>query len=191
MSTPANNICTPVPPENRPILREVEKNVGFVPNLFQTLASQPGVVEAFVALDGAITQSSLTPVECQVVMLTASVENTGTYCVAGHTLFARKLGMADALINALRTGQPADDPRLAALQAFVQQLVRNRGQVTREQTAAFTSAGFSREQILEVVMGIALKTFSNYVDSATGLVLDQQFADARWTDTDKQHAHQG
>lgn len=191
MSTSAINSCTPAPPANQKILREVEKNVGFVPNLFRTLASQTGVVEAFVALDGAITQSSLTPAECQVVMLTASVENTGTYCVAGHTLFSRKLGMPDSLISALRCGKPVNDERLAALQTFVQLLIRARGHVTPEQTAAFIQAGFSREQVLEVVMGIALKTFSNYVDSATGLSLDGQFADARWTGTADEQACPG
>ena len=172
-------------PANQHILDKVAENVGFVPNLFTTLARQPGAVEAFVALDGAFTQCSLSPIERQVVLLAASVENIGRYCVAGHTLFARKLGMPETTIAAIRNASPVEDERLAALQSFVTQLIQHRGHVTPEQTADLIRAGFTREQLMDVVMGITLKTFSNYVDSAMGLALDEQFADAAWSGTEK------
>jgi hypothetical protein len=38
---------------------------------------------------------------------------------------------------------------------------------------------------MEVVMGITLKTFSNYVDSALQLRLDEQFEAAAWSSTEE------
>ena len=74
-----------IPVESQPILDAIAEKIGFVPNLFSTLASQTKVLEAFVALDNAFGETSLNPVERQAVLLAASVENQSGYCVAGHT----------------------------------------------------------------------------------------------------------
>jgi len=162
-------------------LDSVKETIGFVPNLFATLARQPGVVEAFVALDTAFSEASLTPEERQVVLLTASVENGGSYCVAGHTLFSRKLGVAESTIAAIRAAEPIGDERLDALQSLVRKLIQERGHATEQDLAEFALAGFTREQVLEVIMGISLKVMSNYVDSAMGLALDEPFKSAAWS----------
>ena len=174
--------------ERPPILDAVEDNIGFVPNLFATLAATPGAAEAFIALDSAFSASSLTPTERQIVLLTASLENDGRYCVAGHTVFANSIGVPTAVVDAIRSDTPLDDDRLAALSAFVRQLVRQKGQPTAAQTAAINDAGFAREQIVEIILGIALKTISNYVDNSVGLVLDEQFLPGAWAGTAGVHA---
>lgn len=167
--------------EAQSTLDAVREKVGFVPNLFAMLAEQPGVVEAFVALDTALTNTSLSPIERQVVQLTASVENRGHYCIAGHSIFGRSIGMPEQAIEAIRSGTKVADERLSALHSFVAQLVRARGHVTSDDVDKLTRAGFKREQILEIVMGVTLKTFSNYADSAMRLKLDEQFEPAAWS----------
>ena len=166
-------------------LEAVAENVGFVPNLFKTLAQQPGVVEAFVALDEAFSNTSLTPVERQAVLLAASVENVGRYCVAGHTTFSRTIGMAESSIEDIRSADAVDDERLEALRIFVRHLIQNRGHTTREEADAFVQSGFAREQILDVIMGVTLKTFSNYVDSTMQIPLDEQFQQGRWSSSEE------
>ena len=181
----ATNIENALPQsEAQTTLDAVRERVGFVPNLFAMLAEQPGVVEAFVALDTALTDTSLSPTERQVVQLTTSVENRGHYCVAGHSIFGRSIGMPEQAIEAIRSGTKVDDERLSALHVFVIQLVRTRGHVRPNDVEALTRAGFAREQILEIVMGVTLKTFSNYADSAMRLTLDKQFEPAAWSGTD-------
>jgi AhpD family alkylhydroperoxidase len=152
----ATNIENALPQSKaRTTLDAVRERVGFVPNLFAMLAEQPGVVEAFVALDTALTNTSLSPIERQVVQLTASVENRGHYCVAGHSIFGRSIGMPAQAIEAIRSGTKVDDERLSALHAFVVQLVRARGHVRPK-----------------------------YADSAMRLKLDKQFEPAAWSGTD-------
>lgn len=184
MPTSATNISAIPQPSSQPVLDSIAERIGFVPALFATLAEQPGVVEAFVGLDAAFTNTSLTPIERQTILLAASVENCGRYCVAGHTLFGRSIGMQEQAINAIRSAGTVEDARLAALETFVRQMIQARGHATPEQVALIIQAGFSREQIMEVVMGITLKTFSNYVDSALQLRLDEQFAAAAWSSTE-------
>jgi len=186
MPTSATNISTISQPSSQAVLDSIAERIGFVPELFKTLAQQPGVVEAFVGLDAAFTDTSLTPIERQTILLAAaSVENCGRYCVAGHTLFGRSIGMQEQAIAAIRYEGTVEDERLAALETFVQQLIRARGHTSAEEVAAFIQAGFSREQILEVVMGVTLKTFSNYVDSTLQLRLDEQFEAAAWSSTEE------
>ncbi len=185
MPTTATNISAIPQPSSQAVLDSIAERIGFVPELFTTLAQQPGVVEAFVGLDASFTDTSLTPIERQTILLAASVENSGRYCVAGHTLFGRSIGMQEQAINAIRSAGTVEDERLAALETFVQQLIRARGHTSAEEVAAFIQAGFSRGQIMEVVMGVTLKTFSNYVDSALGLRLDEQFATAAWSSTEE------
>jgi len=185
MPTSATNISTISQPSSQAVLDSIAERIGFVPELFNTLAQQPGVVEAFVGLDAAFTDTSLTPIERQTILLAASVENCGRYCVAGHTLFGRSIGMQEQAIAAIRSAGTVEDERLAALETFVQQLIRARGHTSAEEVAAFIQAGFSREQILEVVMGVTLKTFSNYVDSTLQLRLDEQFEAAAWSSTEE------
>ena len=174
------NITSIADPSTRNSLNAVRDRIGFVPILFATLAQQPGVVESFVALDDAFSATSLSPIERQVVLLTASVENEGAYCVAGHTIFARSIGMPEQAVEAIRSGNKPDDPRLDALQAFVAKLVQNRGHVMPADVDRLVRSGFSREQILEIIMGVTLKTFSNYVDSAMKISLDTAFEHAAW-----------
>ena len=161
-------------------LDAVRQRVGFIPNLFATLAEQPGVVEAFAALDDAFSETSLSPVERQVVLMTASVENKGAYCVAGHTIFGQSIGMPEQAIDAIRSGGTIDDTRLEALHGFVTKLSRNRGHVEPGETARLQDAGYSRGQVLEIIMGVTVKTFTNYVDSALQLELDENFKSAAW-----------
>lgn len=181
-ATNINN--APPQSEAQTTLDAVREKVGFVPNLFAMLAEQPGVVEAFVALDAALTNTSLSPIERQVVQLTASVENRGYYCVAGHSIFGRSIGMPEQAIEAIRSGTRVADERLSALHSFVVQLVRARGHVSSKDIDRLVHSGFAIEQIPEIVMGVTLKTFSNYADSAMRLKLDEQFEPAAWSGTD-------
>ena len=44
----------------------------------------------------------------------------------------------------------------------------------------FIGAGFSREQVIEVILGITQKTLSNYVNHLADTPLDDAFAPREW-----------
>jgi len=63
------------PEQSRPILQNVKKAFGFIPNLMATFANNSSVLEGYLALDGIFEKGSFTAVERQLILLAASVEN--------------------------------------------------------------------------------------------------------------------
>jgi len=162
-------------------LEATRKNFGMIPNLERIMASSPALLTGYSALWDLFDTTSLSPIERQVVYLTANYENECDYCVPWHSLLAKKAGMDEKAIAALREGAPIDDGRLEALRVFTRSLIAERGKLAPAQLDAFLAAGFAPEQALEVVLGLAVKLMSNYTNSIAGTPLDRQVASFRWT----------
>ncbi len=89
--------------------------------------------------------------------------------------------MPPETIAALRDGRQLADKRYQGLADFTRALVRNRGHVTIDDRTALEAAGFETGQIFEIIVGVALKTITNYVGSVFELPLDAQFQEQAWT----------
>ncbi|MFG0252093.1 MAG: carboxymuconolactone decarboxylase family protein, partial [Phycisphaerales bacterium JB038] len=85
------------------------------------------------------------------------------------------------VIDALRADEPLPDARLESLRQFTKALLERRGEVGDERLEQFLSAGYSRQQALEVILGLALKTMSNYTNSVTHTKLDAPPKAFAWT----------
>lgn len=156
------------PQASKPLLEATQKAWGFVPTLHGTLAESPVALEAYNTLFGLVGKSTLTPAEQQVVYLAVSVTHGCEYCVAGHTYLARSVTMPEETLQALRNGQPiASSPRDQVLRTFTEAVVRERGQVGDALVDAFVASGFTRQNVLEIVIIIATKTISNYTNHLT------------------------
>ncbi|MEO0621250.1 MAG: carboxymuconolactone decarboxylase family protein [Pseudomonadota bacterium] len=168
------------PEDARETLAEVEAEFGMIPNLERTMATAPALLQAYASAWGLFEETSLTPIERQVVYQTANFENECDYCVPWHTLLSQKAGMAEADVDALRAGASLSDPRLEALRIFTQTVVRTRGNIAEADRDAFFAAGWAPQQALEVVLGIAIKTMSNYTNSIAGTPLDRAVQTHAW-----------
>ncbi len=158
-------------------LAAVNKGWGFIPQLHGILAESPVTLEAYDTLFALVAKSSFTPPEQQVAYLAINVLHGCEYCTAGHTWLARNAHVAEDTIQALRNGTPIADPRLEALRAFAETVVRERGLAGDKAVAAFLAAGFTRAQVLEVVTIVATKTISNYTNHLTHTPLESFMAD--------------
>jgi alkylhydroperoxidase family enzyme len=69
-------------------------------------------------------------------------------------------------------GFESDDPRRAAGLRFVREVVETRGHPSDEALDGAREAGYSDEEILEMVAHVALTTFSNYTNDLAGTELD-------------------
>ena len=169
------------PAKSAELLAKAEAKYGFIPNLLGIASESPAALEGYVALSGLFSGSSLSPVEQQVVTLTVSFENGCDYCMAAHSMAAEMAGATAEQIAALREGAPLADARLEALRRFTAALVQNRGWLDEKEVEAFLAAGYSRQSILDVILGAALKTISNYTNHLTKTPLDAAFEKYRWT----------
>lgn len=94
-----------------------------------------------------------------------------------HQKLARDAGIAAADLEALRSGAPLSDPKLEALHRFTRVIVRERGKISAAVAADFISSGYDSRQILEVILGVAIKTMSNYTNAIARVPLDEAVRD--------------
>lgn len=165
------------PIDSQPALQAIEERYGFIPNLAAVFAESPG---AFNALLGALKayddeSLTLTPVERQVVLLSVSVENRCDYCTAAHSMLAHSLGLDREDIDALQQGREISDPNLEALRRFAQDLVVGRGIVDESAITSFFNGGFTKAQVFEVILGVSLKTLTNYANHVASPPVNEQF----------------
>lgn len=169
------------PEAARPLLQGARSKLGFVPNLYASLAEAPAALKGYLMLSDRLGETSLTPVEQQVLALAVSAENGCGYCVAAHSTIARHMvQVPGAIIDALRAGQAIPDDRLEALRRYAEATVRHRGEVHGKALDAFLAAGFSRQQAIEVVLGVAMKTLSNYANYLFDTPVDTAFKAETW-----------
>jgi uncharacterized peroxidase-related enzyme len=148
-------------------LAEVKQKFGRVPNFFAVTAESPAATNAYVSLSNIFQTTALTPAEQQIVVLTASVENKCDYCVAAHSKGAKMAGLSDEAIHAIRNRIPLKDAKTEALRRIVSQIVEKRGWVSDADVRAFLDQGYSRSQLLDVMVGVSMKTLSNYINHLT------------------------
>ena len=182
MSYPIHTAKT-APDAARDILAGAEKAYGFVPNLLGTMAAAPALLKAYTSLARIFDESSLNAAEKQVVLLTVSAENACEYCVAAHSPIESKQKVPADVVSALRGGRPIPDPNLEELRRFTAAVVASRGWPSADDTSSFIAAGYGQQQVLEVVLGIGMKTLSNYTNHIASTPLDAAFEGAVWRKT--------
>jgi len=165
------------PEASRPMLERVQKSLGFLPNLMAIFANNATVLEGYLALGAVFEKGSFTPRERQIILLAASVENNCNYCAAAHSQIAKALLRTPAeVIAAVQNNTPVPDAKLNALVNLVKELVRERGYAKEKTIQEFLAAGYKKEQVMELLLGIALKTISNYLDHISPTPLDHALA---------------
>ena len=168
------------PEGSRPILAATQNKFGFVPNLFRVMAEAPAAGEAYMAVMDIFESSSLSDAEKQTVLLSVSFANECDYCMAAHTAVAGMKGVPVEIVEALRLGTTLPDTRLDALAVLTRSIVETRGRPTEAAKEAFFQAGYGTAEYLEVIVGVTVKTLSNYVNDAADTPLDTAFEARKW-----------
>jgi alkylhydroperoxidase family enzyme len=141
------------------------------------MAESPAVIRGYMGLAAAFAASSFSPLEQHVVLQTVNAANACYYCLAAHSSAAIGVtGVDPATDAALREMRSLGDARLEALRRFALAVVRERGRVSEETLHAFFDAGFTPAQVLEIVLGVGMKTISNYINHLAATPVDAAFA---------------
>ena len=132
----------------KPILEDVIKKNGQVPNMYANMINSPGVLETYLhGYNLFRTESGFTPVEQEVVFLTISYENACDYCMAAHSFIADKMSkVPEEVTNAIRDGRKIEDNRLQALSAFTKEMFQTRADQTQKQLIIFCKLATMKEK---------------------------------------------
>ncbi len=169
------------PEGSKELLAGVEQAYGFIPNLMATLSESPAAVEAYATLAGIFDKSDFTATERQVVLMTNNRLNGCTYCMAAHSTISKMQGVSTDVISTLRAGTSFEDEKLEALRTFTVKIVESRGVVGDTDIQAFTDAGYSKGNVLEVILGTSLKVISNYTNHVAHTPVDGAFQADSWS----------
>lgn len=155
---------------NQVIFDTLQKNIGKVPNLFATMAYSDYGLQNYVTLSNA--RSSLKAKEKEVVNLVVSEVNACLYCSSAHTALAKMNGFTDEQILEIRKGTSSFDPKLDALARYVKSAAENKGHADPALLEQFFAAGWTKGNLVDVIVVIGDKIITNYLYAATGIPVD-------------------
>ena len=177
---PSHDLET-APEGSKPLLENSQKAFGRLPGLHKVMAESPQLLEGYQVLHRLFTETAFDAEEMTVVWQTINVEHECHYCVPAHTGIAKRMGVSDEISEALRNETPLPSAKLEALRTFTLQMLRSRGNVTEDQMKAFFDAGYGHRAVLDVVLGLAQKVMSNYVNHIAETPLDEPVKPLAWT----------
>lgn len=157
-------------PANQALFDNLKQGLGFVPNLYATMAHSDTALSTYLTLQNA--KSSLSVKAREVVNLAVSEVNQCAYCLAAHSMLGKMVGFTEDQILLIRAGTAPFDTRLDALARLVRNVVQARGHVNSAVIQAFFDAGWSEGNLVDVMVVIGDKTISNYLHSATKIPVD-------------------
>ncbi|SLN13297.1 hypothetical protein ROJ8625_00393 [Roseivivax jejudonensis] len=169
------------PEQSKPLLQKSQESFGMIPSLHAVMAEAPGLLEGYQVLHELFQNTSFDKDEITVVWQSINVEHACHYCVPAHTGIAKSMGVSDEITDALRNETPLPNDRLEVLRTFTLSVVRERGNVDQAAVETFLKIGFTKRQVLEVVLGVSQKVMSNYVNHIAETPIDKPFQKFEWS----------
>ncbi|MGH6641588.1 carboxymuconolactone decarboxylase family protein [Hypericibacter sp.] len=160
------------PTASQPSLEAVKKQLGVVPNMFRLIANSPAALESYLGLSGALNRGALPAATRERIALAVAEINGCSYCLSAHTYLGKNLArLDDAEIAANRDGG-SKDPKADAALKFAAKVVRNRGHVSEDDVRTVKAAGYDDAQVIEIVLHVALNTWTNYINEVAKTDID-------------------
>lgn len=158
-----------VAPANQAIFDTLNKALGFVPNLYATIAYSANGLERYLAYQNAKT--SLSNKEKEAVNLIVSQVNNCIYCQSAHTVIGKMNGFTDEQLLDIRRGKTTD-PKLNALVQLAESITKYRGNADAVLVDNFFAQGYTNENLVDLILQISDKTAMNYLHSLTKVPVD-------------------
>lgn len=156
--------------KNRSQFDRMKNSLGKVPNLYTVLANSENALEAYLDLEDMPT--SLTNKQMEAVNLVVSQVNQCVYCVSAHTVVAKMNGFTDEQAAELREGRASFDHSLEVLVKLAKDLTVKRGHVDPTIVGEFLEEGYTKENLIDVIMLVGDRTISNLLHAVSKVPVD-------------------
>lgn len=147
------------------LLTSAKESMGAEINLIGVFANAPAALEGYLSFNTALSHGALDPIVREKLAVAIAGYNHCDYCASAHTFIGGKQGISKEELTSNLTGSSKDSKSAAAL-TFAVQLIEKRGQVTDSEIQSVRDAGYSNEEIIEILSHVALNTFTNYFNVA-------------------------
>lgn len=167
------------PSASRPLLEGVKKQLGAVPNMFRLVSNSPAALASYLGLSAALNKGTLPAATRERIALAVAEINGCNYCLSAHTYLGKNLAkLDDAEITANRNGA-SNDPKADAAVRFAAKVARERGHVSDDDVRAVKLAGYNDAEVIEIVLHVALNTWTNYINEVAKTDIDFPVVTAR------------
>lgn len=158
-----------VAPQNQEIFEQLKKGLGFVPNLYATIAHSDHGLKRF--LDYQNAKSAFNNKEKEAINLVVSQVNECQYCLCAHTVLGKMNGFSDSdLIDIRKRG--SNNEKLNALVALAANITEKRGVADETLVEAFFETGYTNEHLVDLILQVSDKTAMNYFHNLTKIEID-------------------
>ena len=164
-----------VAPANQTIFDNLTKALGFVPNLYATIAYSDNGLSRYLAYQNAKT--TLSNKEKEAVNLIVSQVNNCIYCQSAHTVIGKMNGFTDDQLLDIRNAK-SDNPKLNALVKLAASITKNRGNADAALVDDFYAQGYTNENLVDLILQVSDKTAMNYLHNLTQIPVDFPLAPA-------------
>lgn len=159
---------------NKEIFDNLDKALGFVPNLYATIGYSDNGLKRF--LDYQNAKTSLSNKEKEAVNLIVSQVNMCVYCQSAHLVLGKMNGFTDQQLWRIRKGK-SEDAKLNALVKLAAEVTQNRGYASNENVEDFFAQGYTKENLVDLILQISDKTAMNYLHNLTKVPVDFPLAE--------------
>jgi uncharacterized peroxidase-related enzyme len=147
--------------------------------MFRLISNSPAALEGYLGLSAALNKGALPAQTRERIALAVAEINGCGYCLSAHAYLGKNLAkLDDAEIAANRNGA-SNEPKADAAVRFAVKVVRERGHVTGDDISAVRSAGYDDAQVIEIVLHVALNTWTNYFNEVAKTDIDFPAVTAR------------
>jgi len=144
------------------LLAQVQKSLGLTRNMTKVMANSPTLLQAYLALSGAVAGGVLTPAVRERLAIATAELNGCEYCLSAHSYLGAHIAKVDAgELDKARRGD-SEDAHVAALLTLSNAIADNAGDVDEVDIKTAREAGATEEEIGEVVANLALNILTNY-----------------------------
>ena len=155
---------------NQAIFDNLEKGLGFVPNIYAAFAYNDTALGDYLTFQNR--KSTLKTKEKEVVNLIVSQVNGCTYCSAAHTAISKMNGFTEDQILEIRSGVASFDSKLDALARFTKEAIVNRGKPSAEAVNNLFAAGYDKANMVDALIVIGEIVITNFMHGVTQVPVD-------------------
>jgi len=156
--------------KNKGILTAIKNQVGFVPNIYATYAYSENALERYTTF--ANGKTTFNNKEKEVINLVVSQVNGCEYCQAAHTTIGKMNGFTDEQVISLRKGEAPFNEKFDALVKTAKAITLKKGRIEDEVLEIFFDAGYTKENLVDLIVAIGEKTTTNLLHNVTGIEID-------------------
>jgi uncharacterized peroxidase-related enzyme len=156
--------------QNQKIFDDLESKLGFVPNIYATYALSDNAPARYLTF--ANGKTSLNNKEKEVINLVVSEVNVCVYCQAAHTQLGKMNGFTEEQTIELRTGKAGFNDKIDALVKLTKSITETSGKIEDHVLQTFFDAGYTKENLVDVIVNIGEKSTTNLLHNVTQIPVD-------------------